>query len=66
MPAACDQILDALAPWTSDVLPVNYLQSAAHVSGRLPWTRADHARLRQLKRVHDPANTFRVGPTVRP
>jgi hypothetical protein len=64
VPALCREVLEAMAPWTADVVPINYVrQMPAAVSA---WAPDDHARLRRIKREHDPANTFRVGPTVRP
>jgi hypothetical protein len=64
VPALCREVLEAMAPWTADVVPINYVQqTSAPVSA---WAPDDHARLRRIKREHDPANTFRVGPTVRP
>jgi hypothetical protein len=64
VPAHCRRVFDTLAPWTADVVPINYVNhTTSEVS---PWSPVDHARLRQIKRDHDPANTFRVGPTVQP
>jgi len=64
VPAPCREVLEAMAPWAANVVPINYLhQTPAPVSA---WEPDDSPRLRRIKREHDPANTFRVGPTVQP
>ena len=64
VPAPCREVLEAMAPWAADVVPIKYVhQSPAPVSA---WGPDDYGRLRRIKREHDPANTFRVGPTIQP
>jgi hypothetical protein len=64
VPAPCRGVLEAMAPWAADVVPINYVhQTPAPVSA---WEPDDYHRLRRIKREHDPVNTFRVGPTVQP
>jgi hypothetical protein len=61
------EVREALAPWSSDVAPVDFLRDDPTLSHeRCPWSQSDRPRLQRLKRELDPANTFRVGPTVPP
>jgi FAD/FMN-containing dehydrogenase len=64
----CHDVVAALAPWTSDVAPINYLNHDPEPSAGepCPWSHSDRDRLRRLKRELDPVNTFRVGRTVQP
>jgi hypothetical protein len=65
--ARCREVIDAVAPWSAEVLPINYLHGdVTPASAQRAWSPGDLTRLRRLKRDHDPGNTFRVGPTVQP
>lgn len=65
--AAVAAVADALSPWSTGVVPVNY--RAALEPGEAAgtaWSPAIHRRLRQVKAIYDPHNMFRAGYPVIP
>ena len=65
VPAAGQHLLDALAPWTAEEIPIQFPHplSPAHDVDRV-WAPATYRRLRQIKRRHDPDNRFAIGNVV--
>ncbi|MGH3495916.1 MAG: BBE domain-containing protein [Nocardioidaceae bacterium] len=67
VPAAIDDVIGALAPWSTGRSMVNLHGTPGDDADRArAWTDGDLARLRRDKARYDPDNLFRFGHSVRP
>jgi hypothetical protein len=57
-------LAEALAPSSTGGAFLNFLTDIRRTASA--YTAADHARLREVKRAHDPDNFFRVGHNIPP
>ncbi len=62
VPLAGKAVADALAPWSTGLVPVNFVNpTLGDLAPGLAWNPEDRDRLLALKQRYDPANTFRCG-----
>jgi hypothetical protein len=67
VPAAAEELLQALRPWGTGGTQANLLGWASDPAGiRSAWSPATYRRLARLKAAWDPQDVFRTGHTVRP
>lgn len=66
--AARDDLLAALAPWSTGTTYLNFngVEDTTPAAARRSYTPAAHSRLRELKSLHDPRNLFRVNFNIPP